>query len=165
MPESQWLFNDLGKPAQALGLLWREIYSHDIDRFPGPHPACVFHLYDQLFTITEHSRGVVWSFSFRVEENAITQIIASHEILESSLSESFIWQTFTKHFLVARYGTGLERGGGGVTDRDTEREVKIWKTWCLEQKRLALEVCLCHFSDKQSDHPSGWMLGWEPHEV
>lgn len=41
-----------------------EIYSLDIDRLPGPCPACVFHLYDQLFTISEHCRGVVWELFF-----------------------------------------------------------------------------------------------------
>lgn len=45
-----------------------EIYSQDIDRFPGLRPACVFHLYDQLFTISEHSRGVVWELFFLERE-------------------------------------------------------------------------------------------------
>lgn len=55
-----------------------EIYSLDIDRFLGPRPACVFHLYDQLFTISEHRRGVVWELFFLDsggKKNAITQII------------------------------------------------------------------------------------------
>lgn len=92
-----------------------EIYSHDIDRFPGLCPACAFHLYDQLFTISEHSWGVVWELFFPDRgENAITQIIWSHQTLEWSFPESFIWQTFTGHFLGARHsaGHGAEMAGG-----------------------------------------------------
>ena len=97
-----------------------EIYSLDIDRFLGPRPACVFHLYDQLFTISEHRRGVVWELFFLDsggKKNAITQIIWSHQALEWSFPESFIWQTFTECLLDARHGAGHEVGRAVRSDR------------------------------------------------
>lgn len=104
-----------------------EIYSHDIDRFPGLRPVCMFHLYDQLFTISEHSWGVVWELFFLDggRGTAITQIIWSHQALEWLFPESFIWQISTEHFVGARDGAGdgVERGVRSEWPRGSHQEL------------------------------------------